>query len=606
MRNKWLILLLCVAAAVCASAQVQPMKVAAFVSTTGTLAGPWEPLTGSGGTAVPNLVPMYVAIFYSTDGTGNPGTWAPCTTSCFGGVSSVANSDGTLTISPTTGAVVASLNLAHANTWSAIQTFSTAPTFSGLTGYVYANGASQVGAATTIPLGSVVSTAGILAPLYLANATSGLITLEPGTGAITSYTIQLPVAQPSAGNTSLSCTAANPTVCTWVAPGGSGTVTVVGSGNLTSTALVTGGGSQALQTPSTTSTLDASGNLSVAAGGSLGSADTGTPKFTFATNKITVNQPLYHAQTSNQEVFGTSTNLTTLTFPVPSGAVTLTYPNTSEYMVGANSDTTTTHVLHATTVAGVGNFAAIAAGDLPAALSSSTSINKVTITAPATSATLTIADSTTLTETFSMNVAKTAGVAGAIPWYDTTTTESASALLTHYGVMIGGGASAAPSTIAADTTTTHALFATASAPAFRAVAAGDLPTTLTSGTIVPAAGITPQSVDCHTACSPTAAQLSNARVWNYGQAAANVQVTGPTVAAGMNFFMVVGTAQGANYWRYTSTTANIYLDGGASAVTNIIFAAPAVGNSFSCFSFQIGASTYALKCTTLAGTSTSS
>ena len=39
------------------------------------------------------------------------------------GVSSVTNSDGTLTLSPTTGAVVGSLNLAHANTWTALQTF---------------------------------------------------------------------------------------------------------------------------------------------------------------------------------------------------------------------------------------------------------------------------------------------------------------------------------------------------------------------------------------------------------------------------------------------------------------------------------------------------
>jgi hypothetical protein len=41
-------------------------------------------------------------------------------------VSSVSNSDGTLTISPTTGIVVASINLGNANTWSAVQTFSTA------------------------------------------------------------------------------------------------------------------------------------------------------------------------------------------------------------------------------------------------------------------------------------------------------------------------------------------------------------------------------------------------------------------------------------------------------------------------------------------------
>lgn len=37
-------------------------------------------------------------------------------------VLSVTNSDGTLTVSPTTGNVVASLNLAHANTWTGVQT----------------------------------------------------------------------------------------------------------------------------------------------------------------------------------------------------------------------------------------------------------------------------------------------------------------------------------------------------------------------------------------------------------------------------------------------------------------------------------------------------
>lgn len=50
---------------------------------------------------------------------------APTWGSCSGGaaVSSVGNSDGTLTISPTTGAVVASIALSHANTWAGIQTF---------------------------------------------------------------------------------------------------------------------------------------------------------------------------------------------------------------------------------------------------------------------------------------------------------------------------------------------------------------------------------------------------------------------------------------------------------------------------------------------------
>ena len=48
-----------------------------------------------------------------------------------GSVTSVANSDGTLTISPTTGSVVGSLNLAHVNTWTGAQTFTQPVTVQG-------------------------------------------------------------------------------------------------------------------------------------------------------------------------------------------------------------------------------------------------------------------------------------------------------------------------------------------------------------------------------------------------------------------------------------------------------------------------------------------
>jgi len=51
---------------------------------------------------------------------------------------------------------------------------------------------------------------------------------------------------------------------------------------------------------------------------------------------------------------------------------------------------------------------------------------------------------------------------------------TSAASLTNNAVVLGGGGQAA-STIAADTTTTHALFATAGAPAFRALATTDLP-----------------------------------------------------------------------------------------------------------------------------------
>lgn len=57
------------------------------------------------------------------DGNGNLTRMYWPTTGGGGSVSSVSNSNGSLTISPTTGAVVASLNLSNANTWAALQTY---------------------------------------------------------------------------------------------------------------------------------------------------------------------------------------------------------------------------------------------------------------------------------------------------------------------------------------------------------------------------------------------------------------------------------------------------------------------------------------------------
>ncbi|MHB1769826.1 MAG: hypothetical protein ACYCPH_01960, partial [Minisyncoccota bacterium] len=70
------------------------------------------------------------------------------------GVSSVSNSDGTLTISPTTGAVVSSLNLAHPNTWTALQQFNGNASTTQLTttGSTYlATAGGNVGIGTTTP-----------------------------------------------------------------------------------------------------------------------------------------------------------------------------------------------------------------------------------------------------------------------------------------------------------------------------------------------------------------------------------------------------------------------------------------------------------------------
>lgn len=67
---------------------------------------------------------------------------------------------------------------------------------------------------------------------------------------------------------------------------------------------------------------------------------------------------------------------------------------------------------------------------------------------------------------------------------------TAAGTLTNNAVVIGGGGQAT-STISADTTTTHALFATAGGPAFRAIAVGDVPFSAPG----PIGGSSPSSVN---------------------------------------------------------------------------------------------------------------
>ncbi len=90
----------------------------------------------------------------SDAGTGNQFT---------GALTSVSNSDGTLTISPATGAVVASLALGHANTWTGQQTF-VAPVLGTPASGVLTN-------TTGLPAASVV--AGALANGMLATTQAG-------------------------------------------------------------------------------------------------------------------------------------------------------------------------------------------------------------------------------------------------------------------------------------------------------------------------------------------------------------------------------------------------------------------------------------------------
>jgi hypothetical protein len=123
---------------VCASsAQViglQPTPIGVYTFNTST--GDWDAATSSS-TAEPLSTTPQAFAFYFYNAT--LGQWVPCTNlaTCLNGgassVTSVSNTDGTLTISPTTGDVVASLALGHANTWTGKQS-QPAPLFTDLTG----------------------------------------------------------------------------------------------------------------------------------------------------------------------------------------------------------------------------------------------------------------------------------------------------------------------------------------------------------------------------------------------------------------------------------------------------------------------------------------
>mgnify|MGYP006277240125 CR=1 FL=1 len=92
-----------------------------------------SPITSTGDLVVGNGVNSATRLGIGSNGyvltsNGTTASWAAAT----GTVLSVSNSDGTLTVSPTTGAVVASLDLSHANTWTAAQTFPVATVSNGI------------------------------------------------------------------------------------------------------------------------------------------------------------------------------------------------------------------------------------------------------------------------------------------------------------------------------------------------------------------------------------------------------------------------------------------------------------------------------------------
>lgn len=243
---------------------------------------------------------------------------------------------------------------------------------------------------------------------------------------VTAYSIELPGVQPSGSDTFLSCTAANPAICSWAAGGGSGgfpitlgSTSIAASSTTTSVAGLSVNGVTLNAAGSSTLFLNQAGGYTAPSGTAL----------TIQTN--TTNNTLQ--TTLNMETSTANSVGLTVTPSNPSGGIEKFEITGSSYTGNA---ATATNLASYPTLCSGGQFSQ---GLSSGSNNCGTPSGSGTVTSVSFTGGLISVASPTSTPAFTV-----AGTSGGLPYFSSTSTWASSALLPTGDFVLGGGSGGAP------------------------------------------------------------------------------------------------------------------------------------------------------------------